>query len=242
MGPRHGPRPRALAFWKLARLRKWLPGVLAVAAGLTGPIDLAPAQQPPAMPTPATPGAVVPVQPGSTGMGAPAVEKLLTLDFEKAPWADVLDWYSKQTGLTLITTVQPTGTVKIKPGGDRKFTIAEVTDLINEAMMQQKFVLIRRHMTFFIHPADEKIDPTLLPRVSLDELAKRGKTEIVQVVVPVEGLVVADSLDELKKMLTPFGTMIPLTQPNAYLLQDTVGNIARIKATIDDIEARDGGS
>ena len=70
-----------------------------------------------------------------------------TVNFDKMHWDDVLDWYAKESGLTLITTVKPTGSVTIKPNKDRKFTISEVTDLINEAMIQQKFILIRRQVT-----------------------------------------------------------------------------------------------
>ena len=177
MGLRHGSRLRAIPLWKLIKLRKWLPGVLAAAAGLTGPIDMALAQ-PTTMPVPGMPGAIAPVGPVTPVVPATPV-KTVSVHFEKAGWDEVLDWYAKETGLTLITTVKPTGTVAIKPGKDRKFTVGEVTDLINEAMMQQKFILIRRHMTFFIQPSDEKIDPTLLPRVAPSELADRGRTEIV---------------------------------------------------------------
>ncbi len=240
MGQRQ--RPRAVPFWKLFKLRKWLPGVLAAAAGLTGPADVALAQPvtpPPAvMPVPGMPGAVAPVAPA---VPAAAAEKTVTINFEKAGWDEVLDWYAKETGLTLITTVKPTGSVNMK-GKDRKYTIGEVTDLINEAMMQQKFILIRRHMTFFIQPSDEKIDPTLLPRITLDELKKRGRTEIVQVVVPVTGMVVEDAQEELKRLLTPFGTMVPLIKANSLLIQDTVGNILRIQDTIDEVTKKDIGS
>ncbi|MFM8271671.1 MAG: secretin N-terminal domain-containing protein, partial [Gemmata sp.] len=241
MGQRHGSRPRAVPFWKLLKLRKWLPGVLAAAAGLTGPVDMALAQptNPATMPAPAVPGAVAPVNPTAPAAGAP---KTVSIHFEKAGWDEVLDWYAKETGLTLITTVKPTGTVAIKPGKDRKFTIGEVTDLINETMMQQKFILIRRHMTFFIQPSDEKIDPTLLPRVAVAELPERGRTEIVQTVLPVEGMVVEDAAEELKRLLTPFGTMLPLKSPNALLIQDTVGNIVRIQKTLDEVMDKTKGS
>ena len=238
MGQRRAARLGALPFGKLFKLRRWLPGVLAVAAGLTGPVDRVLAQPAavPVMPAPGVPGAVAPLAPGAAA--APA-EKLVSLHFEKAPWGDVLDWYAKETGLTMITTVKPTGSVDMKPGKDRKFTMGEVTDLINETMAQQKFILIRRHMTFFIQPADEKIDPTLVPRLTLAELAKRGRTEIVQVILPIEGMVVADAQDELKKLLTPFGQMVALEKPNSILLLDTVGNIVRIQQTLDDVKGKD---
>src|SRR3954467_4407516 len=131
MGHCRGARPGAVPFWKLFRLRRWLPGVLAAAAGLTGPVDRALAQPTtplPMMPAPGTPGAVAPVAPVAPAVPAAAPEKMVSIHFEKAKWEDVLDWYAKETGLTMVTAVKPTGSVDIKPGKDRKFTVGEVTD------------------------------------------------------------------------------------------------------------------
>lgn len=244
MGHRRGARPGASSIAKLFKLRRWLPGALAVAAGLLGPVDVAlaqPATPPVTMPTPAMPGTVAPVTPNGTAAPAAPGEKTFSINFKRAPWGDVLEWYAKESGLTMITAVKPTGSVDIEPGKDRKFTMGEITDLINEVMQQQKFVLIRRHMTFFIHPADEKIDPTLVPRITLAELPSRGRTEIVQVILPIKSMVVADAQEELKKLLTPFGSMIPLEKSNSLLIMDTVGNIVRIQKTLADIET-EGGS
>jgi hypothetical protein len=161
--------------------------------------------------------------------GRPA--ERVSIQFDKTPWDEVLDWYAQRTGLTLITTVGLTGSLTLTPSGDRRFTISEVTDLLNEALAQQNLILVRRTQTFFIHPIDEKIDPTQTPRIDVSELAHRGKTEIVQVILTVDGLVVADVIDELRKLLTPFGWMVALDRPNLLLVQDTVGNIERIRGT-----------
>ncbi|MBM3980196.1 MAG: hypothetical protein FJ304_07900 [Planctomycetes bacterium] len=242
MGQRRGARSGAVPFWARFKLRKWVPGALAVAAGLTGPVDLALAQPvpipDPKMPAPGMPGAVVPIAPVAPVAPPATGERTISFNFEKMGWDDVLDWYSKESGLTLITTVKPTGSLAFKPSKEKKFTMGEVTDLLNEALTQQKFILIRRNMTFFIHPADEKIDPTMVPRITLDELPKRGKTEIVEVILPIKGMVVLDAQEELKRLLTPFGSMVPLEKSNSLLLRDTVGNILRIRATLDEVEGK----
>ncbi len=235
MGQRRSARLGAIPFWKLFKLRKWLPGALAAGAGLLGPVDRVVAQPAQLMPVPGVPGAITPHAPVAPP-GSTTPKKTVSLNFDKMNWDEVLDWYSKESGLTLITTVKPTGSPTLKPNKDHKFTMAEVTDLINEALTQQKFILIRRHMTFFIQPADEKIDPTMLPRIELSELADRGKTEIVQVILPIEGMAVADAEEELQKLLTPFGSMVALEKQNMILIQDTVGNIDRIRATLDAVD------
>ena len=63
MGQRRIARLGAIPFWKLFKLRKWLPGALAVAAGLTGPVDHILAQPAPMMPAPGMPGAITPITP-----------------------------------------------------------------------------------------------------------------------------------------------------------------------------------
>ncbi len=163
----------------------------------------------------------------------PAVKKY-TFRMKNVPWADVLKWYSEESRLTMITTVKPTGTFTFDPPEGKQFTLAEITDILNEALEQQKFILIPRHMTFFIHPADEKIDGALPPRVSLEDLPKRGRTELVQVILPVRNLDILDAKDELKKLLTPFGTIIAVK--NALVIQDTAGNIIRIQMILEEAD------
>ena len=55
-----------------------------------------------------------------------------------------------------------------------------MTDLLNETLTPQKFVIIRYEATFAVHPIDEKIDPTTIPRVEPEDLSRRGKSEIVR--------------------------------------------------------------
>ena len=53
-------------------------------------------------------------------------------------------------------TVKPTGSVTLQPPKDRKFTMGEVVDLLNEAMIQQRFILVRRQVSFTI-PLDDVV-------------------------------------------------------------------------------------
>ena len=165
------------------------------------------------------------------------VVKTFAMHFKNAKWSDVLDWYAKESGLTLVTTVKPTGTFTFTPPKpDQRYTLAEVTDVLNEALMAKQFILIRRQMTFFLHDWTERLEPGdylgLFPRVTLDELATRGRTELVQVVIQVEGPILDDDIASLKKLLGPFGTIM-LLRNNTVIVQDTASNVTKIKQTID---------
>lgn len=214
--------------------------------GLAGVAGWVAAQQPPAppMPPPVPPGAVVPPA-GSAGSAptspTPPGEKTVTVNFKLADWGDVLEWFSKESGLTPIYSVRPTGSVTLQPPKDRRFTIGEVIDLLNEAMITQKFILVRRQVSFTILPSDEKIDLSLIPRIDLSELPRRGKTELVQVLIPLKTLNVEDTAPEVQKMLTPFGAVSMLTRMNTLVIVDTAGNINRIYQTLQKVEEGNEG-
>ncbi len=202
-------------------LRRWLPAVLAV--GITGP---AVGQVKPAP--------MDPPKPPMTGTATPAkVEKTYTVAFDQTPWSSVLDWFSKESGLIFISTEKVTGTLTLK--SDKKYTLAEVLDLINEALAQKNWVIIRREQSFLIHPASEKIDPNLLQQVTLEELATRGNTEVVQVVIPLKTVVAEDVVPQAKQQLSAFGA-VSAFGTNQLIIRDKAKNIKTIYKHVLELE------
>jgi type II secretory pathway component GspD/PulD (secretin) len=245
MSLRYGTRPGSVPVW---RLRRWLPAALAAAVGAVAAPGALRADPPPA---PWKPAVTIPIAAGQPEVapapkaGQPAKpaanpadkpEKQITVQFVNAGWAEVLTWFAKESGLTQLTTVVPTGNVTIRPPGDRKYTLTEVVDLINDAMIQQNFLLLRNPTSFYVVPVDEKTRqiPTLLvPRIVLDDLSKRGRTEVVQVVLPTTKVAVEDALPEVTKMLTPFGSAVGLPKNGGILITDMAGNVIRIQKLLD---------
>ena len=164
-------------------------------------------------------------------------EKRFSMRFQNLSWDDVLDWYGKTSGLMPILTVKPKGQFSFMPPRlDQKYTLAEITDILNEALTQQKLILIRRQVSFITHPSDEKIDASEVPRLELNELSSRGKTELVQVLFPLKSLTVEDTAPEIQRLLSPFGTVSSLSKANTLVVLDTAGNVSRIHNMIQDIE------
>src|SRR5947209_1421443 len=72
-------------------------------------------------------------------------EKTLSFEFRNKPWPDVLEWLAEQSGLEVVTSQQPTGTVTfIAPKNKaKKYTIPQVIDILNERLLSQKLLLVR---------------------------------------------------------------------------------------------------
>src|SRR5205823_13533554 len=111
----------------------------------------------------------------------PAGEKRVKFEFNNKRWNEVFEWLSDQTGLPLASSIKPTGSFtfiapKGSVGATQGYTIPEVIDIVNEVLLQQKYLLIRRDATFIIIPADEKPDPLVVPHVRAEDLLSRGNS------------------------------------------------------------------
>ena len=152
-------------------------------------------------------------------------------------WTELFDWLSKRTRKPVISQVKtPTGSLNIISPKGTKYTLPQALDLINESLLEQQCLLVRRHNSFVLVSSDKKLPTTLVPRLAdVKDLEKWGQTEVVSVKLKLR-VRVDDVSVELKKLQGPFGDMVILTRANQLIVQDTVENIERILKHIDDIE------
>ncbi|HYV35377.1 MAG TPA: hypothetical protein VE988_06720 [Gemmataceae bacterium] len=143
-------------------------------------------------------------------------------------WKNTLDWLSARTGLPLAAKVMP-----VKPlagawaDGERLVRTEEVIDLLNEALVEQKLLILRGERALHVVWTDEAIDPVLVPHVKWAELAERGKTEVVSINVMFKKKDIAALVEYLSPMLSPFGRAEKVAD-DELVLQDTVANLQTI--------------
>ncbi len=180
------------------------------------------------------------IPPGTKAAPTKPVEKIFSLELTEVPWPDVIQLYSKFSELTYVGQAEPKGTVTIRPPvKGKRFTLAEITDLINEALLAQKFILVRREKSFTVLQADEKIDQSLLPNIRPEDLDQRGSTELVVVTFTLVYLSDLDGMAlDVRKLTGPFGRVVTIDRTNQLVVQDTVGGLRRIRQVIRDADAR----
>jgi hypothetical protein len=171
----------------------------------------------------------------------PPADKAFAFEMREKPWKTVFEWYSDASGLPYIGTSRPTGTFTFVGPKGKAYTLAEVTDILNEGLLNQRFLLVRRDNCFTVLPADEKVDRALIRRVSPGDLAKLGKTELVTIELTLTSAKAADVGPDVKKLLGPFGDAVVLEKANKLILTDLAGNLVRIVLTIKEIEDREPG-
>jgi type II secretory pathway component GspD/PulD (secretin) len=175
----------------------------------------------------------------AAGTPAPRPQKTFTFVMNEAPWKAVVAWYAEASGLPFVGKSTPTGTFTFTPPrADQRYTLEQMTDVLNEALMARQFILIRRANSFTLVPADEKIDPGLVPLVKVDDLATRGRTELVSVVLPLKQADAQPTANLVKSLLGPFGTVSIDQASNTLIVRDTAGNLLRVCETIREIERK----
>jgi RNA polymerase sigma factor (sigma-70 family) len=166
-------------------------------------------------------------------------EKRFTFEVHDQPWNKVLEWYAEASGLPLVSAVVPKGTVTFIPPKDKRdFTLSEITDFLNEMLLSQKYILLRRPASFTLLAADEKVESAQVPRVAIDDIAKRGKTELVSVVLPLTNITAKEIAPDVKKLLSAFGDVVVLEKANQLVVLDTARNLQHIRQLIIDTEKR----
>jgi RNA polymerase sigma factor (sigma-70 family) len=163
-------------------------------------------------------------------------QKTYSFEMRSQPWRKVLEWYSDNSGMLFTGKVWPAGNFTYIPPKNKKHTLVEITDILNEAMLAENHILLRGAASFTVVPADERLDPTFLPRVPIDDLGKRGKTELVTVLITLGKLSAMEMAPTIKKLMGPFGDVIVVEKTNQLLLADTAMNLISIHKTIQELQ------
>src|SRR5262249_6385256 len=151
------------------------------------------------------------------------------------PWPDVFTWLTKETGKPVISNYKVNGTFTVHVPENAEYTLAETIDLINEALLEQNYVLLQREKTFTVWPADKKLPSDYIRRVGVEKLANLRKTEVVEIVVTLKALDAEKFQGTVKRMLgVNFGEVVAIEGVNQLVIQETVNRLEQVLRTIED--------
>ncbi len=165
----------------------------------------------------------------------PPKETKMSFNFRHAPWTDVLRRFAEIAGLTLDLNVVPPGTFNYLD--DKEYTATQALDVINGYLLQKGFVLVRRDQFLVVINIDDGIPPNLIPNVTVEELAQRGKNELMNVILPIDGITAEEAAEEAKELIGPQGSVTALKRASAISVTDIGSNLRRIHRFLTGINA-----
>ncbi len=162
----------------------------------------------------------------------------LSFNFRYAPWTDVLRLFARESGLSLDLLDVPPGTFSYYD--QKMYSPKDALDVINGYLLPKGFVLVHRDDFLVCLNIDDPIPPNLIPNVTPEELADRGKNELLTVVFPLEGVDAGQIAAEVNEVKGPQGKVVALTSSNSVLVTDIGSNLRRIDTMLKDITGRPG--
>ena len=229
-------------------------------AGMIGPIAGKPSEASDSNPSTSSQGAQE--APGDTNAGAPMASREassssvptgvpgefgLRVNFNSAPWPDVLKWLAKEAELSLQTDFFPPGTFTYRDPY-RVYSVSQAMDIMNGVLLNRGYTLVRKQRALLcidLGAGDPELVRGLIREltelVPSKDLDTRGDFEICKTVFMLTRLSVEEAEKEVKPLLGPQGSIVALPSANQLLVTETGGKLRMIRETIERSEMPDAG-
>ena len=159
-----------------------------------------------------------------------------SFNFRHAPWLMVLELFADWAGLTLDAAVVPPGS--FNHYDNAAYTATEALDILNGYLLRQGHLLVSRDRFLVVVNVNEGVPPNLVPTVDVESLTERGDHELVNVVIPLDGIEAETAATEVDALMGPHGSVVALTGSNTLSVTDIAGNLRRIHALLMDSMAK----
>lgn len=151
--------------------------------------------------------------------------------FRQQPWNDVLEWFAETAELSLVTDTAIPGTFNYQD--KRIYTVAEATDLLNSVLLTKGFAMIARDRMLYVIDLEDGIPAALVPRVKVEDLRKRGKFELISVLLPIGDEDAEQIRQEVQPLLGRHGQVTAMPRSGMILVTDRAGVVRAVHELLD---------
>ncbi len=160
-------------------------------------------------------------------------------NFIGQPWPDVMQWLANISKCSLDWQELPNDYLNLTT--QRAYPLDEVRDLINRHLHARGYTSIQVGEVLSVFKID-KLDPSLVRRVSEDELYDLKPYDFVKVSFELpQGMEVDKAKDDVKQVLSPNAKVFPLVSTKRLLLIDAVANLRLVSGLLNEERAEQSG-
>ncbi len=152
-------------------------------------------------------------------------------NFHGAPWPVVLDWLARFSSLNLDWQELPSDYLNLRT--QRAYSAIEARDIVNRHLLARGFTLLQ-HDELLTVVKISGLNPGLVPRITPEELMKRMPHEYVKVSLPLDWILAADAVEQLKPMLSPNGKLFAIASVNRLEAMDVAVNLQEVFQLLND--------
>ncbi|TWU45457.1 Bacterial type II/III secretion system short domain protein [Novipirellula aureliae] len=171
---------------------------------------------------------------GEANLGQPADQatmgtdgKRLQFQFSGAAWLEVLQWFADEADLNLDWRELPEGSLNLTT--QQSYNVSDALGVINRHLASRGFTLLRSSDVLFLVKLDSPLNPSMVPRVSPDELDQRSSYELVKSSFSLDWMLAETAVEEFKPILSPYGIISSFSATNRIEVIDFVENLLEIR-------------
>ncbi len=165
---------------------------------------------------------------------APAELKPIRFSFQEAPYAQVMDFLARETGLPVIKE-SPLPDAPVTFISAAGYSLEEALDVLNR-MLFMHGLQVRRDANFLLVTKIENMAP--FGPVGQGKVPDgAGLSQMVTVVLPLQNASAAALSEQLKPLVTKVGGITPLPTQNSLVIVDTAAQCERLRAIITMLDA-----
>jgi arginine repressor len=157
----------------------------------------------------------------------------LRFNFRFQKWSEVLDWMAEEAGLSLVMDDPPPGTFNYTDS--KEYTPTEAIDLLNGWLLTKGYTLVRRERLLMCLDLRDGLPDGAIPRVTVDQLAERGRFEFISVLLPLDGRPADAALQEITPLLGTYGKAEVLAATQQILVVDAAHSVRTIREVLEKI-------
>ncbi|MGL4942741.1 MAG: secretin N-terminal domain-containing protein [Thermoguttaceae bacterium] len=172
--------------------------------------------------------------PNTSSPNTPPEQRKLRFNFRHQPYKDVVEWFAEQAGLSLEIASFPAGTFNYSD--PNTYSPQEALDIINSVLLFKEYTLVRKGRMLFVLNLQDGIPANLLEPITPEELANRGKYELVRCIWTLTRTTPDVIQAEVERMLGPQGSIVALPKSQQILITETAGTLRAIDETIKRID------
>jgi hypothetical protein len=164
-------------------------------------------------------------------LAQPGTDGKMSLSFSGQTWPDVLRWLKRVSKASLDSDELPKGYINLVT--TRRYSVPEIRDILNRHLLTRGFTILVSGEMMSVRKI-ATIDPSLVPRITEDELDVRLDHEFVKISFALKSMLASEAVEELAPMKSPNGKLVALSRTNRLEAMDAVINLREIRDVIRD--------
>jgi type II secretory pathway component GspD/PulD (secretin) len=153
-------------------------------------------------------------------------------NFIGQPWPDVMQWLASISKTSLDWQELPNDYVNLTT--PRSYSLDEVRDLVNRHLHARGYTAVQSGDVLSVFKI-EKLDPSVVRRVTEDELYDLKPYDLVKVSFELPAnMEVEKAKEDVKQVLSPHAKVFPLVTTKRLLLMDSVANLRLVSSLLNE--------